>query len=108
MYIRRSIAVGTHTLVQWRKEMRGTRFSILALLMVFSLLLASCGGESPTATPQAAAPTEAATAAAVADTPTTAAAADTPTTAAAAETPTEATMAGETPTVGSTSAMTVS
>jgi alpha-glucoside transport system substrate-binding protein len=60
-------------------------FNILALLVVLSLLLAACGGETPTATPEAAA---------------TAATADTPTTAAAAETPTEAAMAGETPTTG--------
>jgi len=76
------------------------RFSILALLVILSMLLASCGGaaDTPTTAPAAATNTTAPVAAA---TDTTAPAAATNTTApVAADTPTQAAMAGETPTSG--------
>src|SRR5437867_19706 len=73
----------------------------VTLLVICSLLLGACGGETPTATTApAAAPTDT-PAAAAAPTDTPAAAAPTNTTAAGAEaTPTTAGMAGETPTAG--------
>lgn len=81
------------------------RFSVLALLVIATMLLASCGGNAaPTATVPAAAPTTAPTAAQAEPTNTEAAAAPTTaptaaaTTAAGGETPT--TMAGQTPSTG--------
>jgi len=63
--------------------MTGKRFNILALLVVFSLLLAACGAEA-TPTAQPAPPTDTPAAAPAADTPTAMAEAPTATTAAAA------------------------
>ncbi len=83
--------------------MTGKRFSIFALFVVLSMLVASCGADAtatvapaPTTAPVAAA--TATTAPAAADTPTAMMAADTPTAAMAAPTATTAAMAGETPT----------
>jgi alpha-glucoside transport system substrate-binding protein len=74
------------------------RFSILALLVVLSLLLASCGGATATDTPAPAAPTNTTAPAAAAPTDTTApaAAAPTDTTAPAAAAPTNTTAAAMT------------
>src|SRR5437870_3334234 len=78
-YTRHRIGAAIDILVPRRKDMTGKRFNILALFVVFSLLLAACGGETPTATPQAPAANPTDTPAAAAETPTTATA-ETPTT----------------------------
>src|SRR4051812_19345732 len=73
--------------------MIGKRFSILALIVIMTMLLASCGGGEATPTTQA--PAEAPTAA-TAESPT-AMTGEAPT-AMTVETPTQASMVGETPT----------
>lgn len=81
--------------------MTGKRFSIIALVIMLSMLLASCGGAADTPTTAPAAPTNTTAAAAAPTDTAAAAAAPTNTTAAAAEaTPTEAAAAGATATTG--------
>src|SRR5689334_4439855 len=82
--------------------LRRNRFALLcALVLIFSMVLTACGGETPTPGAGAAATDTPSTGGAAAtDTPSTGAAAtDTPASS-SAMTPTEATTAGETPTTG--------
>jgi alpha-glucoside transport system substrate-binding protein len=87
--------------------MRHKHFSLVALLLFVSLILAACGGGGTTQAPTAAAPAaEAPTAAPAAEAPTAAPAAEAPTAAPAAEAPTAAGEATAAPAAEAPAAMT--